>query len=86
MVMRIQRTEPKQRFENQGKEGDRIAHSGQDPHVIHGRVRSQNRRCQVESFYIQQKIKLESTYSISIDEYLLTGNLEEDISILSIVA
>lgn len=86
MVMRIQGTESNQRFDTQGNGVDRIAHTGQDPHVIHGRVRRQTRRCKVETFYIQQKVELDSVNSILIDEHLLTGDLEEDISILSIVA
>ena len=86
MVVNIQGTEPQRRGNSQVETRRRIEHIGQDPHPFRSGARNRISQSRVESLYIQRRAEFDSASSILIDEHLLTGNLEEDISILNIVA
>ena len=90
MVMRIYAESLEQQLSIQMRKVPQCNHSGQDPHTtecrVHGRVREASRFDSVATRQNVRNSELDSWSIISIDEHLLTGDLEEDISILSIVA
>ncbi len=90
MVMRIHAESPAQQLSIQMRKVPQCSHSGQDPNTtecrVHGRVREASRFKSVGTRQNVRNSELDSLSIISIDEHLLTGDLEEDISILSIVA
>ncbi len=65
----------------------KMSHTGQDP-VIHGRSTksSDSRRIKSNESESIRESELVMIESIDIDENLLTGDLDRDISILNIVA
>jgi len=86
MVMRIHESSQVQQLRPRVCRVGPRSHVGQDPlptfQEIHGRVRKN--RSSAPS--LPQKRVEDETCSIMIDVHLLTGNLDEDISILNIVA
>lgn len=89
MVMKSQETDPTHRLDICIHNNERVGHIGQDPRVeralVHGRV-----QCKGGAVRVVKRSSLDNEIEaldiVLVDEHLLTGDLEEDISILSIVA
>ena len=90
MVINTNATEHKMIRNTQTGSLRRPHHSGQDPvqrpQLMHGRALWHYEQSRVDIEQVRRRVELEAANSIQIDIPLLTGNLDEDISILNIVA
>ena len=90
MVMKTKAIEPKMILHTQNECRRRSDHIGQDPvqqpRLMHGRALRLYQQNRVNIEQMQRRIELEAANSIRIDVLLLTGDLDEDITILNIVA
>jgi hypothetical protein len=90
MVMKNNGTQQKMLCYTQNDGHQRLHHSGQDPvrhtRLMHGRALRRYQQSRVAIEQMHRRVELEAANVIRIDVSLLTGNLDEDISILNIVA